>query len=119
MRALLFSNQAFAVPSLTSLERLFRLRTSSKQKQLLMSLKKKMTKRSLFRRHGNTVKSIQISDEQALADSILRSQMITLGSIIGMKLLTGSYTFRRGNGQALDNSSRWTMCRLERDSLGD
>ena len=30
--------------------------------------------------------------------------MITLGSVNGMKLPTGSYIFRRGNSEALDNS---------------
>lgn len=42
---------------------------------------------------------------EALADSTLRPQMINLGSVTGMELPTGPYTFRRGNGEALDNSS--------------
>lgn len=33
--------------------------------------------------------------------------MITLGSITGIELPTSPYTFRRGNGEALDNSSKW------------
>lgn len=33
--------------------------------------------------------------------------MITLGSVTGMELLTGLYTFQRGNGEVLDNSSGW------------
>ena len=109
MLALLFSDQAFAASSLTSPEQLFRLRIPPGQKQLLVPLKEEMAKRPLFRRCKNTVKSVQISDEQALADSTLRPQMTNLGSITGMELPTGPYTFRRGNGQALDNSSRWTM----------
>ena len=109
MLALLFSDQAFAAPSLTSPERLFRLRIPPGQKQLLVPLKEEMAERPLFRRCKNTVTSMQISDEQALADSTLRPQMTNLGSITGMELPTGPYTFRRGNGQALDNSSRWTM----------
>ena len=35
--------------------------------------------------------------------------MTNLGIITGMELPTGPYTFRRGNGQALDNSSKSTM----------
>ncbi|CAF9942110.1 MAG: hypothetical protein HETSPECPRED_005169 [Heterodermia speciosa] len=108
MLALLFSDQAFAAPSLTSPERLFRLRIPPGQKQLLVPLKEEMAERPLFRRCKNTVKSIQISDEQALADSTLRPQMTNLGSITGMELPTGPYTFRRGNGQALDNSNEIT-----------
>ena len=38
-------------------------------------------------------------------DEEFRPQMITLGSVTGMELPTGPYTFRRGNGEALDNSS--------------
>ena len=103
--ALLFADQAFAAPSLTSPEQLFRLRIAPGQKQLPVPLKEEMAERPLFRRCKNTIKSIQISEEEALADSTLRPQMINLGSITGMELPTGPYTFRRGNGQALDNSS--------------
>ena len=106
MLALLFLDQVFAAPSLISSERLFRLRILPEQKQLLLPLKKKMVEKSLFRQCKNAVKSIQISEEQALADSTLRPQMTNLGSITGMELPTGPYTFRRGNGQALDNSSK-------------
>ncbi|KAG8531621.1 uncharacterized protein KY384_003252 [Bacidia gigantensis] len=65
-----------------------------------------MADRPLFRRCKNTVESIQISEEQALADTTLRPQMTNLGSITGMELPTVLYTFRRGNGQALDNSKQ-------------
>lgn len=65
-----------------------------------------MAERPLFRRCQNTAKSIEISEVQALADTTLRPQMTNLGSITGMELATGPYTFRRDNGQALDNSSR-------------
>ena len=71
-----------------------------------MFLKKKMIEKSLFRRCKNTVKSIQIFDEQVLTDSIFRSQIINLESIIDMKFFTDSYIFRRDNEQAFDNSSR-------------
>jgi len=53
----------------------------------------------------SSLNGVRISEEEALTDITLRSQMITLGSVIGMKLSTGSYTFRRGNDEALDNSS--------------
>ena len=108
MLALLFVDQAFAVSSLTSPEQLFRLRITSGQKQLSVPLKEEMAEMPLFRRCKHTVEGIQIT-EQALADTTLRPQMINLGSITGMELPTGPYTFRRGNGQALDNSSKWTM----------
>ena len=67
-----------------------------------------MTERPLFRRYKNIVRGIQISEEEVLANTTLRPQTIDLGSITGMELPTGPYTFRRGNGHALDNSSEWT-----------
>lgn len=106
MLALLFADQAFAAPSLSSPEQLFRLRITPGQKQLRVPLKEEMAERPLFRRCKNTVEGIQISEEQALADTTLRPQMTNLGTITGMELPTGPYTFRRGNGQALDNSSK-------------
>ena len=71
-----------------------------------------MAERLLFRRCKNAVRGVQISEEEALADTTLRRQMTALGSITGMELPTGLYTFRRGNGQALDNSSKWTVYTL-------
>ena len=107
--ALIFADHAFAASELTSPEHLFRLRIPAGQKQLPLPLKEEMKAVPLFRRCKSTVHGVQISDEEALADSTLRPQMITLGSITGMELPTGPYTFRRGNGEALDNSSEWHM----------
>ena len=71
-----------------------------------MPLKNEMIEKSLFRQCKNTMKNIQIFDEQALIDSILRSQIINLESVIDMKLFIDSYIFRHDNEQVLDNSSR-------------
>jgi len=105
------SNQAtdracIAASSLTSPEQLFRLRIAPGLKQLRLPLKEEMAERPLFRRCKHTAKGVQMSEEAALADTTLRPQMTNLGSITGMELPTGPYTFRRGNGQALDNSSK-------------
>lgn len=75
-----------------------------------MPLKEEMGHIPLFRRSENTVNGIRISNDQALPDSALRSWMVKLGSITGMELPTGPYTFRRGNGEALDNSSKYHDC---------
>lgn len=106
MFALLFADRVFAPPSLTSPEQLFRLRVAPGQKQLPVPLKEEMAERPLVRRCKNAVENIQISEEQALAPSTLRSQMTNFGSITGMELPTVPYTFRRGNGQAFDNSNK-------------
>lgn len=75
------------------------------QKQLPLPLKETILHVPLFRRSKFTMKGVGILDDKALPDSTLRSRMITLGSVTGMELPTGPYTFRRGNGEALDNSS--------------
>ena len=106
MLALLFADQAFAASSLTSPDQFFRLRITPGQRQLPLPLKEEMAERPLFRRCKHTLKSLQMSEEEALADTTLRPQMTKLGIITGMELPTGPYTFRRGNGQALDNSSK-------------
>ena len=106
MLALVFADQAFAAPGLTSAEYLFRLRVPAGQKQLKLPLKETMKALPLFRRCKNTVNGVRISDEDVLADSTLRPQMINLGSITVMELPTGPCTFRRGSGEALDNSSK-------------
>lgn len=59
----------------------------------------------LFRRCKSTVNEVRIAEEEALADSTLHPQMITLGIVTGMELPTSPYNFRRGKGEALDNSS--------------
>ncbi|KAL9098146.1 MAG: hypothetical protein Q9163_006135, partial [Psora crenata] len=106
--ALLFADRAFAASSLTSPERLLCLRIPLGQKQLPLPLKEELAEIPLFRRCKITVRGIKISGGEALTDSTLRRQMTNLGNITGMELPTGLYTFRRGNGQALDNSSEIT-----------
>ena len=71
-----------------------------------MHLKKKMTKKSLFRRCKNTIKRIQISEKQTLINSTFRPQMTNLENITGMEFLTDPYIFRRENRQALDNNNK-------------
>ncbi len=107
MLALIFADQAFAVPELISAEEFFRLRIPSGQHQLELPIKEEMQSVPLFRRCKSILNGVGISDKEALADSTLRPQMINLGSVTGMELPTGPCTFRRGNGEALDNSSEW------------
>ena len=102
---LIFTNQAFAAPELTSSEQLFRLRILSGQKQLLVPLKEVMQHISLFCWFKPTVNEVWIFNDKALPDSTLCSWMITLESVTGIELLTGPYTFQCGSGEALDNSS--------------
>lgn len=107
MLALIFADEAFAVPELTSAEQLFRLRIPSGQNQLELPFKQEVQGMPVFRRWESTIHGAQISEAKALAYTTLRPQMVDLGTITGMELPTNPYTFRRGNGEALDNSSGW------------
>jgi len=71
MLALLFADQSFVASSLTSPEQLFRLRIDSGQKQLPVPLKEDMAERPLFWRCKTTVRSVQISEEEALEMPLL------------------------------------------------
>lgn len=103
--ALMFADEVFAPSALTTPEQLFNLRILPGKHQMELPLKEEKKNFSLFRASENTAYKVRISHDKALADSTLRSRLITLGSITGIELPTGSYTFRRGNGEALDNSS--------------
>ncbi len=102
---LIFTDQAFAPPDLNSPKQFFRLRIEPGQKQLEIPLKENMQNVPLFRWSEDTVNRVQISNGKALPDSTLRSRMVTLGNVTGMKLPTGLYTFWCGNSEALDTSS--------------
>ena len=104
--ALIFADQAFKSPELRSPEELFRLRINPGQNQQEVPLKQQLDNTPVFRRSERTVYGIQISSQDALPDSCLRSRMIKLGRVTGMELPTGPYTFRRGAGEALDASSK-------------
>ena len=104
--ALAFADDAFAAPDLTSPEKLFRLGVLWGQKQQPVPWKEGKLKTPIFRRSMQTVSGDRISPDEFWTTGVLRSRMITLGNITGMELPTGAYTFRRGNGEALDNSSK-------------
>ena len=99
MLALIFADQAFAAPELTSMDQLFRLRIPPGQKQLELPLKQEVQGMPVFRRWKSTIHGVQVSEVEALADITFRPQMITLGSVTGMELPTGPCTFRCGNGK--------------------
>ncbi|MCJ1473139.1 hypothetical protein MMC13_001790 [Lambiella insularis] len=102
---LAFADDAFAAHDLTSLEILFRLGVLSGQKQQPVPWKEGKLKTPIFRRSLQTVSGNRISPDEFWTTGVLHSRMVTLGNITGIELPTGAYTFRRGNGESLDNSS--------------
>ena len=71
-----------------------------------MSLKKKIIEKFLFRRCKNTIKNIQIFNEQTLINNTFRFQIINFENIIDIKFFTDSYIFRRDNKQVFDNNNK-------------
>ncbi|KAI9888214.1 MAG: hypothetical protein M1814_001087 [Vezdaea aestivalis] len=103
--SLAFADQAFAAPELNSPEQFFRLRVLEGLNEQKVPFKDEILDVPVFRRSVRTILGVTISKTAALADGWLRSHMYTLGNVTGIDLPTGPYTFRRGNGEALDNSS--------------
>lgn len=101
----MFADEVFAPSALTTLEQLFNLRILSEKYRMKLSLKEKKKNVSLFRASENIAYEVQISRDKVFVDNTLRSRLIVLRSVIGIKLSINLYTFRRSNDEALDNSN--------------
>ena len=104
--SLVFTNEAFAAPALCGPEQLFRLRVLPGLNQQELPIKESMSGVPLFRRLETTVYGLHVSPTAAATDNWLRGTLATLGVAIGFELTVRPYCFRRGNGEALDNSSK-------------
>ena len=102
---LLFADEAFSAPDMTGPDQLFRLRIPHGLNQQAVDIKDSMFGQSLFRRLERDVHGLKVSQTSA-TDSWLRRQLSQLGEATGFELPVGPYCFRRGNGEALDNSSK-------------
>lgn len=51
--------------------------------------------------------SLCVSSTAAATNNWLRRALAKLGAVTGFELTVRLYCFRRGNGEALDNSSKW------------
>jgi hypothetical protein len=109
--SLAFADEAFASTDLTGPEELFRLRVLPDSGEQRLPIKDEMAEVPLFRRLERTVQGFQVSEDAGATDTWLRESMAKLGAITGFELPVGPYCFRRGAGEALDNSSaspiRW------------
>ena len=103
---LLFADQAFAAPGLTGPEELFRLRVPLGLNQQPVPIKDSKCGIPIFRRLEADVYGLQVSSTAAATDNWLRGQLVNLGEVTGFELPVGPYCFRRGNGEALDSSSK-------------
>lgn len=103
---LAFADSAFAAPDLNSPEQLFGLRIHPEQNQQPVPWKDTKLKVPLFCQSELMVHRVQMSCDQDFPDSTLHPCLKTLGDVTSIEPSVGTYCFRRGNGEALDNSSR-------------
>ncbi|KAI9893013.1 MAG: hypothetical protein M1814_000897 [Vezdaea aestivalis] len=103
--SLIFLDQAFAAPELSSPEDFFRLRVLKGLNEQRVPFKDSILNVPIFRRSQQTIYGTSISANDPMTYATLHAQIQTLGGVTGIDLPTGAYAFRRGSGEALDNSS--------------
>jgi len=102
---LAFADKAFQPDSLTSPEALNALTVPNASNQLLLPWKLQKLSTPLFS-GSRRAKLGRLDEVAAWTDDMLRSQLRKLGQVTGIELPVGPYCFRRGAGEALDNSSK-------------
>ena len=101
--SLAFADEALA--GLTGPEQLFELRVRPGLNQQEVPIKNSKMETPLFRSLKRSYRGSEVSDTATITDKWLRERMKHLGEVTGFALPVGPYCFRRGNGEALDNSS--------------
>jgi Protein of unknown function (DUF3435) len=102
---LAFLSDAFAAPDLTP-ESLYSLKVPPGQGELRMPWKDEMEDVYVFRKSVRTEFGVELSDAQ-LPYNILRTRLLKVGELTNFAFPVGAYCFRRGNGEALDSSSKF------------
>lgn len=108
--SLAFLFDAFAVTDLTP-SRLYSLKIPAGQGQLLIPWKESIKDTYLFRKLLRTPLGTEMSDDH-LSYDFLRTQLRKVGELTGFAFPVGAYCFRRGNGEALDNSCMFKIAQL-------
>ena len=103
--SLAFADEVFAAPDLTGPEQLFQLRVLPGLNQQELPIRDSKLEMPLFRGLEGSYQGIKVSDTATITATWLRERMKYLGEVTGFKLPVGPYCFRRGNGEALNNSS--------------
>ena len=101
---LIFDNQAFAAPSLTSPERLSELDIEPGRNQLSLPLNPELDNIPVFRQAIKTLYGWALSPTRPLTYSVLWSSMKKLGQITGFKQITRPYALRYGAGKAFNEN---------------
>ena len=101
--SLAFLSNAFAVTDLTAAA-LYSLKVPPGSGQLLIPWKESMKDVYVFRKLLRTPLGVELSDEHLPYD-FLRTQLRKVGELTNFAFPVGAYCFRRGHGEALNNTS--------------
>ncbi|KAF2415628.1 hypothetical protein EJ08DRAFT_673832 [Tothia fuscella] len=104
LEGLIFDDQAFAAPSLTSPEKLSDLYIEPGKNQLRLLLKPKLDDVPIFRRAVKTLHGWKISPNLPLSYSMLYPAMKKIGAIRGFPQITRLYALRYGAGKAFNDN---------------
>ncbi|KAK0105954.1 hypothetical protein ONS95_004465 [Cadophora gregata] len=99
---LIFADNAFLAPSLTSAEKISKLDIPLSYKQLPLRLKPKMANIPVLRKFIKTPYSWEISPDQPLPYTTLLKWMKRLGVLTGFPQITRPYCLRYGAGNAFN-----------------
>jgi len=101
--SLAFLSSAFAVTDLTPAT-LYSLKVPPGSGQLLIPWKESMKDVYVFRKLLRTPLGVELSDEHLPYD-FLRTQLRRVGELTNFAFPVGAYCFRRGHGEALNNTT--------------
>ncbi|TVY31731.1 hypothetical protein LSUB1_G007777 [Lachnellula subtilissima] len=101
---LIFADNAFLAPNLTSAEQLSKLDIRPGTNQLALPLKPSMANIPLFRKSITTPYSTEISPFEPLPYTTLRSLLKTLDILFGLLHILRAYCLRYGAGNAFNQS---------------
>ncbi|KAF2435311.1 hypothetical protein EJ08DRAFT_333907 [Tothia fuscella] len=104
LEGLIFDDQAFAAPSLTSPEKLSALYIESGSNRLRLLLDLALDDIPVLRRAVKTVDGWEISPNMPLTYSMVAPAMKIISNIAGIPQVTRPYALRYGAGKAFNNN---------------
>jgi Protein of unknown function (DUF3435) len=107
LSGIIFDDQAFAPPNLTTPENLSRLDIEPGRNQLPLPFKPGKADVPIFRSIIRTLQGWAVSPTDPLTYPVVRSSMRTLGQITGFKQVARPYALRYGAGKAFNESGQY------------
>ena len=109
LSGLMFDDQVFAAPNLTSPAQLSILEIEPGYNQLPLPLKPEMGNVPVFRSIIRTMYGWTVSPSKPLTYAVVRSSMRQLGQITGFKQITRPYALRYGAGKAFNEDGQFCL----------